>query len=280
MSTPTTAWQAGTEAAAATDDVSRRSGISPSEHRRSGYRRGAALTAAALTTMAATVVFAPATYAVTTDRSAMQNAAATAAVGKLTTGPGLDAAFPDDFTTMLGYRPGIVNGLMANPNGDCSSPVTLPAEFDTACKAHDLGYDLLRYADRHNAPLGPWARQALDTTLGQHMHEACATREDPFSRTRCDTMASIATTFVDLNSRRQDYGPPVVETLTVTTASENARSFGGWLWLMIGGGLVGLAGAVAGVFPVIRRSADRTRARRTRAAVPTTNHAEALGIPR
>ncbi|MET8873127.1 hypothetical protein [Nocardia sp. NPDC004604] len=220
-------------------------------------RRCAALTAAALTTMAATVVLAPAAHAATVHRP-MENAAAGAAVVDLTSGgPGSAAAIPADFVDRFGYRPTVVDGLLVNPNGDCSSPVTLPAEFETACKAHDLGYDLLRYAGERDEPLAGWARQDLDATLATHMHEACASRDDAFSRARCNAMASIAYTFVDLNSRRQDYGVPVLESVLGAQSSESG---GGWLaWLA---GVVGLGVVLAGVLPSARRRAEvRTPAR-------------------
>lgn len=191
--------------------------------------------------MAATVFLAPAPHAAAAS-APIESAQAVTAVTDLTAGgPGSLTAIPPDFFASFGYRPSTMDGLVVNPQGDCSSPVTLPPEFDTACKAHDLGYDLLRYADRRGQPLGPWARQALDATLDRHMHEACATRVESFSRARCDAMATIANTAVDLNSRRQDYGAPVVESLLGAENSEPAVSrklLGG-----LGAGVVGL-GAV------------------------------------
>lgn len=119
------------------------------------------------------------------------------------------ATVPDDFADLLGYRPQAVDGVLVNPNGECSSPVPLPSEFDTACKAHDLGYDLLRYAHLTGGDLGPWARTALDAQLDQRMHEACDTRQR--DRVSCYAMANTATTAVSLNSRRQGYGAPIDE---------------------------------------------------------------------
>ncbi len=187
--------------------------------------------------MAATAFLAPAPQAAAA-AAPVESAQASAAVAELTAGgPGALSVIPPDFVASFGYRPSAVDGLVVNPRGDCSSPVTLPAEFDTACKAHDLGYDLLRYADRRGEPLGPWARQALDATLDRQMHEACATRVDPFSRARCDAMASIANTAVDLNSRRQDYGAPVVEHLLGAADSDSTAS-----WQLLGVLAAGIAG--------------------------------------
>lgn len=137
---------------------------------------------------------------------------AAVAVRALASGaPEAAATIPSDFQVVTGYRPEMVDGLPAAPHGSCSSPVPLPVEFEPACKAHDLGYDLLRYAEHHGGPLGPWARQVLDRTLADRMRVACAHRPDPLSRARCVAMAEVATVAVDLNSRRQGYGLPVVE---------------------------------------------------------------------
>ncbi|WP_432765814.1 hypothetical protein [Nocardia cyriacigeorgica] len=243
--------------------TSARRGVRPStpaEHAHPGRPRPhrgrvAALTAAALTTMAATVMLAPATQAASLT-PAPQDASAGAAVTDLTSGgPGSPAAVPADFADVMGYRPALVDGLLVNPHGDCSSPVPLPAEFDTACKAHDLGYDLLRYADRQGAPLGPWARQAIDRTLGERMHLACDTRDEAFARGRCQVMAAVADTFVDLNSRRQDYGVPVTESFLGAAAADTPAQ--PWLF---GGAAIG-ATAVTGavVLTRARRGATRTR---------------------
>ncbi|MEU7220616.1 hypothetical protein [Nocardia iowensis] len=239
MSTPTNAGPATARPAQA-------AGASPSPSATTGSatRRAAALTAAALTTMAATVFLAPAPHAVAASASApVESAEARAAVTELTSGgPGSLTAIPDDFSAQFGYRPSTVGGLVVNPRGDCSSPVTLPVEFETACKAHDLGYDLLRYAEQRGEPLGPWARQALDSTLDRHMHESCDTRTDPFSRARCNAMAAIASTFVDLNSRRQGYGAPVAESVLGAAETDSATS---WQLLgVLGAGVAGLGAAL------------------------------------
>ncbi|WP_174567698.1 hypothetical protein [Nocardia altamirensis] len=265
MRTPTTAGPAPTRSAQAAGTTR-----FPSATTSSAPRRAAALAAAALTTLAATAFLAPAPRAAAAISEPVESASARVAVAELTSGgPGSLAAIPDDFSTRFGYRPSTIGGLVANPDGDCSSPVTLPAEFDTACKAHDLGYDLLRYAEQRGEPLGPWARQALDTTLERHMHEACEARTDPFSRSRCNTMAGIAATFVDLNSLRQDYGAPVAESLL-----GDADSATSWQLLgVLGAGVAGL-----GVALMMRntRRAERPNA----AAASMTDVTAALGVQR
>ncbi len=234
----------------------------PADHAQPGHPRPrlgrvAALTAAALTTMAATVMLAPAAQAASTAPTP-QSVSAAAAVTDLTSGgPGSPAAVPADFADVMGYRPALVDGLLVTPHGDCSSPVPLPVEFDTACKAHDLGYDLLRYADRQGAPLGPWARQAIDRTLGERMGLACDTRGEALARGRCQVMAAVADTFVDLNSRRQGYGVPVTESFLGAAAADTPAQ----PWL-IGAAAIG-ATAVTGAVVRTRARRGTTRTRST-----------------
>lgn len=189
--------------------------------------RSAVLTAATLSSLVTMAVLAPTADAISPDTGPVTPL--DAAVVELTSGgPGSAAAIPADFVELIGYRPATVDGLLVAPNGACSSPVSLPPEFDTPCKAHDLGYDLLRYAARRGVPLGPWARRSLDRALDLRMHAACATRTDPLLRAQCDTVAEIAATAVELNSRRQEYGVPVDETLvSAATADTPTRP---WLW--------------------------------------------------
>ncbi|WP_157116797.1 hypothetical protein [Nocardia vaccinii] len=141
-----------------------------------------------------------------------ENSAARVAVAGLTGAQPGNVLLPRDFATDRGYRPVLADGLLVDPGGDCSSPVRLPAEFRTACQAHDLGYDLLRYADDHGQPLGTWARQAIDAVLEQRMLTACEDRHG-LRRAQCRTAAAVAGTAVDLNSRRQNYAAPRTEYL-------------------------------------------------------------------
>jgi len=180
----------------------------------------AALAATALTAAALTVVVIPTAGA--TPAPVPENAAAAAAVTALNRGGATIASLPEDFGATFGYTPVRYDGVLIKPAGECSSPVPLPAEFDTACKAHDLGYDLLRYARLNDQPLGPWARQTVDATLEHAMRESCATRIEAVARARCAVMAAVASVFVDLNSRREGYGAPVMHSDLAGTA-EAAR---------------------------------------------------------
>lgn len=116
-------------------------------------------------------------------------------------------AMPEEFTERF-YTPTIEDGLLVNPDGDCSSPIPLPSEFEIPCKAHDLGYDLLRFG-------GDAARAAdrkdLDNLLGIRMHERCSPQPDLLSRSSCHVMADVAVTAVRFNSWRQHFGVPAPE---------------------------------------------------------------------
>ncbi|PTR31823.1 hypothetical protein C8K36_101859 [Rhodococcus sp. OK519] len=172
--------------------------------------------------LAATAIVTATSYAPTADANTplREDAAAARAVTALTAltaeDPSPDvvpgdfaAVLPGDFAAVMGYRPAAVDGMLVNPDGSCSSPVPLPAEFDTACKAHDFGYDLLRYAHLGGGDLGTWARTEIDAQLDRRMHDACDTRIR--DRASCFVMADTAATAVAWNSRRQSYGAPVDE---------------------------------------------------------------------
>ncbi|OZD09158.1 hypothetical protein CH275_02670 [Rhodococcus sp. 06-235-1A] len=118
---------------------------------------------------------------------------------------------PDDFSTVMGYRPRVQDAMAENPTGGCSSPVPLPSEFDSACKAHDLGYDLIRYAAATGKAVDPGWRRSIDAQLESRMHAACVDRTSDGPRRMCDAAASVAATAVDINSWRQSFGAPVAE---------------------------------------------------------------------
>ncbi|GAB3594384.1 hypothetical protein GCM10027446_18150 [Angustibacter peucedani] len=117
---------------------------------------------------------------------------------------------PADFTQVMGYTPQVqqVGGrdVLLRADGGCSSPLGATAyDFTPACRQHDLGYDVLRYADRKGHPLGSWARHAVDQAFSTHLHQGCDTRA-------CAALADVYAGAVDLNSVRQRYLVPSVET--------------------------------------------------------------------
>ncbi|WP_347955934.1 hypothetical protein [Gordonia aichiensis] len=145
----------------------------------------------------------------TTDAAAVPDRPATAAeqtIAALAGDPPADAlAFlPADFARRLGYTPVVVDGRPLNPSGDCSSPVPMPEAFTDPCRAHDLGYDLLRYAEATGRPASAWARAALDRRLVADLHDRCT---DP----ACHALAETARAGLALNTWRQRSGPPVRE---------------------------------------------------------------------
>src|ERR1700712_3772409 len=91
------------------------------------------------------------------------------------------AELPADFTALTGVRPGSLparDGTVraVHTDGGCSTPWgddNTKWDFSVPCKAHDLGYDLLRYSARKGHPLAPEYRGALDNRLSTDMHAMC-----------------------------------------------------------------------------------------------------------
>ncbi|MTE13078.1 hypothetical protein [Nocardia aurantiaca] len=239
--------------------ISPRSTHSPTraDRARARLHRYGGLVAAATVICSVGVASAPAAGAALSVAGTPENLAARTGILESVAAHPDPAAIPADFVSISGYRPVVEAGLLINPNGDCSSPVPLPTEFDLACKSHDLGYDLLRYAAAHGRPLGPWARQTVDAALERRMHAACDARVNPVSRAQCQVMASVATTAVDLNSLRQDYGNPIYEPFF-----EHAGDSPSPIALALSG--IGLAVGSACVSTVLVR---RNRARRITSAL-------------
>ena len=107
----------------------------------------------------------------------------------------------------LGYTPGVQNGLAMNPEGDCSSPVTLPESFEPACQPHDLGYDLLRVAERTGEQIPGGLRASLDRQMADQMRGSCRAGGGAGGR----AMAVVAHVGVGANTMRQGTGAPVAE---------------------------------------------------------------------
>lgn len=119
------------------------------------------------------------------------------------------AALPEGTVDALGYVPVTVDGMPADPEGDCSSPVPLPASFTPACLTHDLGYDLLRLAADRGETVPAGVRPALDRQLAARMVSSCG--GGPVSRAGCRVAAEVADAVVTANSWRQGDGVPVAE---------------------------------------------------------------------
>ncbi len=165
----------------------------------------------------------PAAVGDTAEREDSASAAAVRAV----TDPALSpAAQVRAVPRTLGYAAAAGPGFALNPHGDCSSVVRLPADFDAPCKAHDLGYDLLRHADATGRPLGGWARHRVDDAFADRLAAVCSARPVT-QRRQCSDVAGLTVMAVRANTWRQHEGPPRAE-----SASEIVTS-----WLTVGGRL-------------------------------------------
>ncbi|HWM02500.1 MAG TPA: phospholipase [Actinophytocola sp.] len=120
---------------------------------------------------------------------------------------------PDDFTELSGREPihlrapdGTVRAV--HPGGGCSSPWgDTRWDYSVGCKAHDLGYDMLRYAERKGQPLPPELRERLDDRLSMDMHAQCELNPRG-SPAFCEVVASLYTVGLVVNSWHQRWGPP------------------------------------------------------------------------
>jgi hypothetical protein len=159
-----------------------------------------------------------------------QGAAAQAIQALTTDEPDAVSRMPADFPVVMGYRP---TREATRADGGCSSPFGGTGyHFSGACKQHDLGYDLLRYANRKGQPLGPWARRAVDDSFARHTLDRC-------HGLGCAATAGFYTAVVRFNSWRQGYGTPVHESVSAFAVP-------------IAGGL--LTAGLLGVLPLTRRA--------------------------
>lgn len=174
------------------------------------------------------------------------------------------ADLPADFTTVSGREPvhmrapdGTVRAV--HPGGGCSSPWGATRwDYSVGCKAHDLGYDLLRYAEAKGQPLSPDLRERLDDRLSQDMHAQC--RYNPRgSAQACELVASIYTVGLVVNSWHQRWGPPRNEPVGV------------WSIAMVVIMLLIMARAPG----IVRRGAPRARLVAPRPVLDETEQAQA-----
>jgi hypothetical protein len=155
------------------------------------------------------------------------------ALRAVTTGePAAASLLPVDFRTVMGYWPADGATGPTKAGGGCSSPFGGTGyHFSPACRQHDLGYDLLRYAAVKGQPLGSWARKAVDDRFARQTRARC-------HEFGCWAMADLYTGFVRFNSWRQGYGTPVAEPIST-------------LALPVAGGLI--TALLFGVLPPPRR---------------------------
>ncbi|MFC7613410.1 hypothetical protein ACFQV2_07130 [Actinokineospora soli] len=124
--------------------------------------------------------------------------------------------------------------------------------------AHDLGYDLLRYAAATGTPLDAERRRALDERLSADMHAQCVLnpRDAPGL---CRIVASLFTVGLVVNSWHQSWGPPATEPMGV------------WAFVLVM--VVVLLAVRLPAFAAARRSRPGRRPRRPRA--PGTSRSSA-----
>ena len=154
--------------------------------------------------------------------SAVGRGPAAGAVAGLVTAPaGQDplAAVPADFAPVMGYTPvptRLPDGTLrlAKPTGACSVPGGgAPFEFDQACKVHDYGYDLLRYAHVTGQHLTAEARRQLDAMFARDLHARCQMERHGLAGAGCHLTAELFSAGVSFNSWRQHHGYPAEERL-------------------------------------------------------------------
>lgn len=116
---------------------------------------------------------------------------------------------PPGFVAQLGYRPTRSSAPEApwvNPRGGCSFPTgSTPYGFAAACEAHDLGYDVLRYAADTGHPLGADARSQLDDRFAVALDQRC---DQLRRRAGCRAVASVYVAGVRFNTWRQGGAAP------------------------------------------------------------------------
>ncbi|WP_326565643.1 phospholipase A2 [Amycolatopsis rhabdoformis] len=128
------------------------------------------------------------------------------------------ALLPKDFTAVSGITPGALparDGTVraVHVDGGCSTPWgddNTKWDYAVPCKAHDLGYDLLRYADKKGHPLDQSVRASLDARLSQDMHHACVVNPMGSAGT-CQVVATLYSAGLVVNSWHQRWGPPVAD---------------------------------------------------------------------
>jgi len=115
---------------------------------------------------------------------------------------------PTGFVDDMGYTPQPASGTLLNPSGGCSTPGEVgPGGFSEACQIHDLGYDVLRYAEIEGERFSAAARLKIDWAFYGDMLKTCETAT-------CRLTATAYFTGVSANSIRQGYKTPHAEPTT------------------------------------------------------------------
>ncbi len=156
------------------------------------------------------------------------------------------AMLPADFKAVTGVEVATQRALdgtvrAIHVGGGCSAPWgddSTRWDFGTPCRSHDLGYDLLRYAEKKGSPLGTDLREALDDRLSEDMYATCDVNPRGTPEL-CRSVAGLYTAGLVVNSWHQRWGPPVNEPLPPLLAG--AVVIGVLLWHRWRGRLGGLS---------------------------------------
>ncbi|TLW92071.1 phospholipase [Saccharomonospora piscinae] len=145
------------------------------------------------------------------------------------------ALLPPDFAAITRVEAATERALdgtirAVHVGGGCSAPWgddSTRWNFGTPCRSHDLGYDLLRYAERKGEPLAPELRESLDHRLSADMAATCDA--NPLgTHSLCRSVASVYTAGLVANSWYQRWGPPVGEPLLPLLAGVTAIGVLSW----------------------------------------------------
>ncbi|WP_165960343.1 phospholipase A2 [Actinocrispum wychmicini] len=128
---------------------------------------------------------------------------------------------PPDYHTVMQAVPGHLrapDGTLraVHLDGGCSTPFgddNTEWDYSVGCKAHDFGYDVLRYADRKGHPLPAYLRRDLDNQLSKDMHAQCVLNPRG-SAGKCEAVADLYTVGLIVNSWHQRWGPPRAEPIS------------------------------------------------------------------
>ncbi len=111
----------------------------------------------------------------------------------------------------------------------CSSPFGATAfDFEAACLAHDAGYDQLRDAAASGrVAVVPQARRLIDDRFAESLAQRCQAVSSSFA---CPATALVYAGAVRFNSWRQDWGPPVRESIPALLGPVLLGGFAALLW--------------------------------------------------
>lgn len=148
---------------------------------------------------------------------------------------------PAGFAARAGYDPALrvlpSGPRWTRPDGGCSSPWGgTRYGFDDACRAHDLGYDVLRDAAATGRPWSGTARLRVDLQFAEDVLARCGSLPAG-DRSGCVAVAGVFAVAVGLNSVSEAFSVPGPVSL-----ARVALPAGGGLLVLVGGLLLARRG--------------------------------------